>query len=115
MIIPANNEDDILRELLDDYKSVQRKAKKIAMAELEKMARYGKQEKKTELSHYFRSKNGNKWHLTIVCRTGKKKEWIHRQHCIVELGNGLRDVFSCAAPALGRRIMCKFTHTPSSA
>ena len=93
MIIHANNEDDILRELLDDYKSVQRKAKKIAMAELEKMARYGKQEKKTELSHYFRSKNGNKWHLTIVCRTGKKKEWIHRQHCIVELGNGLRDVF----------------------
>jgi len=93
MIIPAYNEDDILRELLDDYKSVQRKAKKIAMAELEKMARYGKQEKKTELSHYFRSKNGNKWHLTIVCRTGKKKEWIHRQHCIVELGNGLRDVF----------------------
>ena len=62
MIIPAYNEDDILRELLDDYKSVQRKAKKIAMAELEKMARYGKQEKKTELSHYFRSKNGNKWH-----------------------------------------------------
>jgi len=53
MIIPAYNEDDILRELLDDYKSVQRKAKKIAMAELEKMARYGKQEKKTELSHYF--------------------------------------------------------------
>lgn len=50
MIIPANNEDDILRELLDDYKSVQRKAKKIAMAELEKMARYGKQEKKTELA-----------------------------------------------------------------
>ena len=93
IIIPAYNEDDILRELLDDYKSVQRKAKKIAMAELEKMARYGKQEKKTELSHYFRSKNGNKWHLTIVCRTGKNKEWIHRQHCIVELGNGLRDVF----------------------
>ena len=29
MIIPAYNEDDILRELLDDYKSVQRKAKKI--------------------------------------------------------------------------------------
>jgi len=80
MIIPAYNEDDILRELLDDYKSVQRKAKKIAMAELE------------------RRRNG--FIVSIA-------SW--------SLATGCATCFSCAAPALGRRIMCKFTHTPSSA
>jgi len=93
MIIPSYNEDDILRELLDDYKSVQRKAKKIATAELEKMTRYGNHWEPKKISHYFRTKNGNKWHMTIVCGPTGKQKWVHRQHCIVEIGNGLRDIY----------------------
>jgi len=41
MIIPSYTEDDILRELLDDYKSVERKAKKVAFKEIEKMKKLG--------------------------------------------------------------------------
>lgn len=93
MIVPSSTEDDILRELLDDYKSVERKAKKIAQSQLEKMGKYGNVKEGKVLSEYFRTKNGNKWHMTIACRAGKTKSWSHRQHCIVELGNGLRDVY----------------------
>ena len=41
MIIPLYTEDEILRELLDDYKSVERKAKNIALKEIEKMKKTG--------------------------------------------------------------------------
>ncbi len=92
MIISSSTEDDILRELLDDYQSVERKAKKIALKELDKMKKTGVKEGKI-LSEYFRSKNGNKWHLTISCNPQKKFSWAHRQHCIVELENGKKDVY----------------------
>lgn len=92
MIIPSYTEDDILRELLDDYQSVERKAKKIAMKELDKMRKCGAKETKI-LSEYFRSKNGNKWHISIACSPQKKFPWSHRQHCIVELENGKKDVY----------------------
>ena len=93
MIIPSYTEDAILNELLDDYPSVQRKAKKIADKELEKMMKRGNHKESKLLSHYFRSKNGNKWHLTIVVSPKGEVKWSHRQHCIVEHGNGLRDIY----------------------
>ena len=37
MIVSGYSEEQILNELLDDYKSVTNKAKKIAMKEMEKM------------------------------------------------------------------------------
>ena len=92
MIIPSYTEDDILRELLDDYKSIERKAKKIAMKEIEKMKKHNDKEVRI-VSEYFRSKNGNKWHLTIACNLQKKFPWSHRQHCIMELENGRKDVY----------------------
>lgn len=41
MIISSFSEDDILRELLDDYKCVKEKTKKIADKELMKMRKCG--------------------------------------------------------------------------
>ena len=67
MIIPSFSEDDILRELLDDYKCVKEKTKKIADKELMKMRKCGPFKESKLSSHYIRSKNGNKWHLTMVC------------------------------------------------
>ena len=93
MIIPSYTEDDILRELLDDYKSVERKAKKVALKELEKIKNRGAGKEAKLVSEYFRTKNGNKWHITIVCNTGKNSPWAHRQHCVVELENGRKDVY----------------------
>lgn len=93
MIIPTYTEDDILRELLDDYQSVERKAKKVALKELEKMKKGGSVKEPKFISEYFRSKNGNKWHILIVCNPLKKSPWAHRQHCIVELENGRKDVY----------------------
>ena len=102
MILPTYTEDDILRELLDDYKSVTNKAKKIAMKEIEKMKRYGSSKAAQLSSHYIRSKNGNKWHLTIACSLKSKPGWSHRQHCIVELGNGLRDIYYLRGQRFGK-------------
>ena len=93
MIIPLYTEDEILRELLDDYKSVERKAKKIALKEIEKMKITGSVKEAKFISEYFRTKNGNKWHILVVCDSRKKNPWAHRQHCVVELENGRKDVY----------------------
>lgn len=93
MIVPSYTEDDILRELLDDYKSVERKAKKIGLKEVEKLKKLGSVKEPKLISEYFRTKNGNKWHLLIVCDPRKKYPWAHRQHCVVELENGRKDVY----------------------
>lgn len=93
MIIPSYTEDDILRELLDDYQSVERRAKKIALKEIEKMKKRGSVKELKFVSEYFRTKNGNKWHILIVCNLQKKYPWTHRQHCVVELENGRKDVY----------------------
>ncbi len=93
MILSNSTEDDVLRELLDDYQSIERKAKKIAMKEIEKMTRSGRQNETKLSSHYVRSKNGNKWHITLVCKPSLKQNWGHRKHCIVELPNNLRDIY----------------------
>lgn len=93
MIIPSYTEDDILRELLDDYKSVERKAKKVAFKEIEKMKKLGSVKEPKFISEYYRTKNGNKWHILIVCNLQKKNPWAHRKHCVVELENGRKDVY----------------------
>ncbi|MBQ7423141.1 MAG: hypothetical protein IJV19_00180 [Prevotella sp.] len=93
MIIPSYTEDDILRELLDDYKSVERKAKKVAFKEIEKMKKLGSVKEPKFISEYYRTKNGNKWHILIVCNLLKKNPWAHRKHCVVELENGRKDVY----------------------
>lgn len=107
MIVPSSSEDDILRELLDDYKSVTNKAKKIADKEMVKMRKVGPFKEAKLTSHYIRSKNGNKWHFTIVCNIRSKPTWSHRQHCIVELGNGLRDIYYLRGLRFGKPYFVK--------
>ena len=67
MIIPSYTEDDILRGLLDDYKSVERKAKKVAFKEIEKMKKLGSVKEPKFISEYYRTKNGNTISTTICC------------------------------------------------
>lgn len=107
MIIPSFSEDDILRELLDDYKCVKEKTKKIADKELMKMRKCGPFKESKLSSHYIRSKNGNKWHLTMACSVRSKPSWSHRQHCIVELGNGLRDIYYLRGLRFGKPYFVK--------
>lgn len=107
MIVPSFSEDDILRELLDDYKSVTNKAKKIADNEMAKMRKVGPFKESKVMSHYIRSKNGNKWHFTIACNIRSKPTWSHRQHCIVELGNGLRDIYYLRGLRFGKPYFVK--------
>lgn len=107
MIVPSSSEDEILRELLDDYKSVTNKAKKIADKEMVKMRKVGPFKESKLTSHYIRSKNGNKWHFTIVCSIRSTPTWSHRQHCIVELGNGLRDIYYLRGQRFGKPYFVK--------
>lgn len=94
MIVPNSTEDDILRELLDDHASIQRKAKRLADKEIARLLKTGRGHTTTTMSHYVRSKNGNKWHLLIVCHPNDPRaKWIHCEHCIVELEQGRRDIY----------------------
>lgn len=93
MIIESYSEDDVLRELLDDYQSVTRKAKKLADKEIARLTKLGRVKDTSVMSHYVRSKNGNKWHILIVCKPNEKVKFIHQKHCVVELENGRRDFY----------------------
>lgn len=102
MILPNSTEDDILRELVDDYQSMERRAKKIAQKQIELMVRKGKKTVSELTSHYVRSKNGNKWHITLLCKPDDKQPWIHRKHCIVEMPGNLRDIYYLRGTRFGK-------------
>ena len=102
MILPNSTEDDILRELVDDYQSMERRAKKIAQKQIALMMRKGKKNASELSSHYVRSKNGNKWHITLVCKPDDKQPWVHRKHCIVEMPGNLRDIYYLRGTRFGK-------------
>ena len=72
MIIPTYSEDEILRELIFDYKIVKRMAKKIAIAYLNKNsinAEYGRQ----LLNMYGKMTGSNAWSNKPYYDNGKWK------------------------------------------
>ena len=95
MIVPSYNEEQILRELLDDYPSIRKKCKKMVDKEFDRLRREGRGAEKTYFDTYIRSKNGNKWFVAISCQPKPKgiMSWVSRCHCVVELENGRREIY----------------------
>ena len=93
MILPSHTEEQILRELVDDQPGIERKARKLAEKEIEKLQKQGRAHCTKVIETYVRSKNGNKWFLIIFCAPQGRMKWSHRSHCVVELGNGKRDIY----------------------
>lgn len=95
MILPTYTEEEILKELLDDYQGIKRKAKSLAEKKCKELTRQGKGHEKAIFDCYIRSKNYNKWFALILCRpkNGSKIFWTCRIHCVVERENGLRTIY----------------------
>lgn len=78
MIVPAYNEEQILKELMEDWPSVKRHAKKVGDILMKKMPKWKIGLDKDMVSGYhapFRTKNGNTWNTSAYCRQGTKIWW----------------------------------------
>ncbi len=95
MIVPSYTDERILQELMDDWPGVKRKAKKLAeklLASLPK-GRIGLDtEQGAGMQVYHRSKNGNRWHVSVYCHNGSTK-WWSVCYCEVESVVGSRSYF----------------------
>lgn len=95
MILPTYSEEDILRELLDDYQSIKRKVKSLAEKKCKELIKQGRGHEEALFDCYIRSKNHNKWFALILCspKNGSRTFWSSRIHCVVERENGLRTIY----------------------
>lgn len=94
MIIPTYSEDEILRELIFDYKIVKRMAKKIAIAYLNKNKKRGGFIRETEYDSYtITTISKNKWNVEIEYDQTKKIPWLFRACCKVEGEKKTKDYY----------------------
>lgn len=95
MIVPSFTDEQILQELMDDWPSVKRHAKKVGAMLLKQMpkGRIGMDSGiLSGLSAMFRSKNGNTWLVCAYCLHGST-QWWSSTACMVENDYGTRSYF----------------------
>ena len=95
MILPTYIDEEILKELMDDWPSVKRKAKKVGQLMITKLPKrcIGKN---VDNAYWYRhkhiSKNNNYWSISICCLDGSTK-WWSIIHCEAENGYGTKSYF----------------------
>lgn len=95
MIVPSYTDEQILQELMDDWPSVKRHAKKVGEVLLKKMPKGRIGVDRTRLSGLdatFRSKNGNTWLVCAYCQNGST-QWWSANVCMVENDHGTKSYF----------------------
>ncbi|MBO4673784.1 MAG: hypothetical protein J5616_05495 [Bacteroidaceae bacterium] len=95
MIVPGYNDDQILKELIDDWPSVKRHAKKVGDVLMKKMPKWCVGLDKANVRGYrdtFRTKNGNIWSTSAYCYDGSKT-WWSVTYAMVENGYGTKSYF----------------------
>lgn len=95
MIVPTYNDEQILHELLDDWPSVKRKAKKLGEKLMKTMpkSRFAQELGKLEgQGDTHRTKNGNTWSICAYCQTGAKT-WWSVCYCEVENDYGTKSYY----------------------
>lgn len=95
MIVPTYTDEEILKELMDDWPSVKRKAKKMSQEFLKMMPKNCigiDKEKYYSYRYKHISKNGNFGSILINCMDGSKK-WWSVIHCEAENGYGTKSYF----------------------
>lgn len=81
MIVSTYREDEILRELIFDYKIVKRLSKKIATAYLNKVKKRGGFVRETDFDSYtINTVSKNVWNVEIEYDQTKKIPWLFREH-----------------------------------
>ena len=94
MIIPTYTEEEILRELIFDYKIVKRMAKKIAVAHLDKVKKSGGFIRETDYDSYtITTVSKNVWNVEIEYDQTKKIPWLFRTCCKVEGDKKTKDYY----------------------
>lgn len=94
MIIPTYTEDEILRELILDYKIVKRMTKKIAKKFLEQVQKKGSFIRETEeYSYTARTPSNNTWNVEIEYNQKNRIPWFFRACCIVEGEKNTKDYY----------------------
>ena len=94
MIVPTYTEEEILRELIFDYKIVKRMTKKIAIAYLDKVKKRGGFVRETEYDSYtINTVSKNVWNVEIEYDQTKKIPWLFRACCIVEGKKNTKDYY----------------------
>ena len=95
MILPTYTDEEILKELMDDWPSVKRQAKKVGKKLLDMMpkGRIGMEKDKLLWIHgCHKSKNGNIWSVGAYCLEGTT-QWWSVIHCEAENGYGTKSYF----------------------
>lgn len=94
MILPTFSEEQILSELIKDFKIVKRIAKKKADAYLNKVRKSGAFVRETDYESYtLNTVSGNKWNLEIEYNQTKKIPWLFSACCIVESDKKTKDYY----------------------
>ena len=94
MIISTYTEDEILRELIFDYKIVKQMAKKIATAHLNKIKKSGGFIRETDYDSYtITTVSKNVWNVEIEYNQTKKIPWLFRACCKVEGDKKTKDYY----------------------
>ena len=94
MIIPTYTEDEILRELIFDYKIVKRMTKKIAITYLNEIKKRGGFIRETDYESYtITTVSKNVWNVEIEYDQTQKIPWLFRACCIVEGDKKTKDYY----------------------
>lgn len=94
MIIHTYTEEEILRELINDYKFIKRRVKKIADAYLNKVKQSGRFVRETVYESYtITPLSKNKWNVEIEYDQTKKIPWLFRACCKVEGEKKTKDYY----------------------
>lgn len=94
MILPTYTEDEILRELIFDYKIVKRMTKKIAITYLNKIKKRGGFIRETNYESYtITTVSKNVWNVEIEYNQTKKIPWLFRACCKVEGEKKTKDYY----------------------
>lgn len=94
MILPNYTESEILQELLNDYKIVKRKAKKIADSHIAKSQKRGCFIRVDEHFAYdYSTQTNNKWKIVVTYNQTNKIPWSFSACCISEGKLKTRDYY----------------------
>lgn len=95
MLLPTYTDEEILKELMDDWTSVKRQSKKAGKILLERMpkGRIGMDKQNVRFIHGNHiSKNHNYWSIGAFCLCGSTK-WWSVIHCEAENGYGTKSYY----------------------
>jgi hypothetical protein len=94
MILPTFSEEQILSELLIDYKQIKKYSKKKADAYLLKVKKSGRFVRDTDFESYtVKTGLNNVWNVEFEYDQTKKIPWLFRACCIVEGDKKSKDYY----------------------